>query len=347
MSVSMRDRVTSEAPLVSVIIPVYNISTYLPQCLNSLLQQTYRNLEIILIDDGSTDGCGNICDEYAAKDERVNVYHTENRGLSVARNKGLDHARGEYISFVDGDDWVELGAIEQMINIAVSDNADVVIAGWAEEYVRKSIPSFAIDGKVQILCGQAISHKYAQGILGDVVWNKIYHKRCFESIRFPDGHNYEDVAVTPKLFAVVEAQEGRVAVLPEMLFHFRIRRSSISHTRSLTNIIDYWTAQQSKYDQAKCSKEQFLSGCYMAIGRMWMSYVAFPEEERKKASDVIKMMQDFSRNHYHEMMKGNHSKSIKMICVTTQFKSIPIMWLSHYAGQFHHMMKNIRFKLYE
>lgn len=111
--------------LVSIIVPVYKAEKYIHQCIDSLLAQTYRNIEVILVDDGSPDHCGKICDEYAAKDSRVKVIHQQNGGVSVARQTGIDHATGEYSIHADPDDWVELNMIEELVAKAVSDNADM------------------------------------------------------------------------------------------------------------------------------------------------------------------------------------------------------------------------------
>ena len=120
-------------PLVFVVIPVYNVSRYLQQCLDSVVSQTYRNLEIIIVDDGSTDGSGRICDRYEKRDERSHVIHSANRGLSSARNLGLDKIRGSYILFVNSDDWIEPHTVDTLIRAAMQTGADIVIA--------KSVPS--------------------------------------------------------------------------------------------------------------------------------------------------------------------------------------------------------------
>ena len=114
-------------PLVSIIVPIYKVEPYLRRCLNSIVNQTYTNLEIILVDDGSPDGCPQICDEYAAKDKRIVVIHKKNGGLSDARNTGLDICKGEYISFVDSDDWVDEGYIEKLLSFTQKENADIAI----------------------------------------------------------------------------------------------------------------------------------------------------------------------------------------------------------------------------
>ena len=119
--------------LVSIIVPVYKAEKYIHQCIDSLLAQTYRNIEVILVDDGSPDNCGKICDEYAAKDCRVKVIHQQNGGVSVARQTGIDHATGEYSIHADPDDWVEPNMIEELVTKAVADNADMVICDFYRE----------------------------------------------------------------------------------------------------------------------------------------------------------------------------------------------------------------------
>ena len=125
--------------MISVIIPVYNVEPYLRKCLDSIVNQTYRDLEILVVDDGSTDGSGAICDSYAEKDERVVVFHTENRGLSAARNLGLDNAKGEWINFLDSDDWMDSECFEFAISVAEDKKADLVFWGYVKEYENHSI----------------------------------------------------------------------------------------------------------------------------------------------------------------------------------------------------------------
>ena len=124
--------------MISVIIPVYNVEPYLRKCLDSVVNQTYRNLEILVIDDGSTDGSGAICDEYAS-DRRMRIFHTENRGLSCARNLGLDEAKGEWIGFVDSDDWIEPDMYEALLKKAEETGADIVECGVFREYPGRTV----------------------------------------------------------------------------------------------------------------------------------------------------------------------------------------------------------------
>ena len=124
---------TAEKPLVSVVIPVYNVRDYLPRCLESVICQTYRNIEIIVIDDGSTDDSGQICDQFARKDSRIRVFHGENHGLSFARNKGITHSKGEYLLFSDSDDWMESNTVETLMNVMLNAREDIVTVGIIKE----------------------------------------------------------------------------------------------------------------------------------------------------------------------------------------------------------------------
>lgn len=331
---------TKVSPLVSIVIPIYNVSRYLPQCLESVIHQTYRNIEVILIDDGSTDTSGTICDDYVMLDERVRVLHTENHGLSAARNLGLKQVKGEYISFVDGDDWIEPNTIEILLNTALRTEAVIVTAYRWMEYVNNSIPSNVKETDIHVYQGNEILSIYAEGKLCDVVWNKLYHKVCFSDIRFPEGHNYEDIIVTPRLMKMIADQGGIVAVFPEKLFHFRMRKSSISHTISLNNIIDSWISCRGKFDSFPEYQMKLLSSCYIIIGRMWSSYHKFPKKDKNNAAETIREMQAFSKAHYHLVMNGSYSKPIKIACTVSQSRSTLIMLLCYYCGRIRHMMKN-------
>ena len=120
--------------LVSVIVPVYKVEFYLSECIESILKQTYQNLEIILVDDGSPDDCGSICDKYAQQDKRIKVFHKNNEGLSEARNYGIERATGDYLSFVDSDDWIEPDMFETLVSVVVVNDSDIVCCGYYREY---------------------------------------------------------------------------------------------------------------------------------------------------------------------------------------------------------------------
>lgn len=153
--------------MISVIVPVYNVEPYVEKCLDSILAQTYSDLEVLVIDDGSTDGCGEISDRYAEQDHRIQVFHTENHGLSAARNIGLDHVNGQYIGFVDSDDWIDPDMYEELHNIIQKTDADIVTCRFYQEYWNKteessgSLKQFSVEGS-DVLRTYLFQHEICQ-----------------------------------------------------------------------------------------------------------------------------------------------------------------------------------------
>ena len=318
---------TEQKPLVSVIIPVYNICRYLPQCLDSVIAQTYQNLEIVIIDDGSTDRSGDICDQYAERDDRIRVIHSENRGLASARNLGLENIRGDYISFIDSDDWIEPHTIETLLGTAIKTEAVIVAAKRCFEYVGMTLHDKEIDECLRIYSGEDLLLALAEAKFGNIVWNKFYRAKCFSKIRFPDGYNYEDVSTTFRVIKEAVDNGGSLTSLPDVLFHYRIRKSSILNTYSFKNNIDSWTAHYSKYIALPGYREKILSECIEPIRRMWMSFPGYSEEEKEKARKTIREMQAFSRKNLWKVLGGRFTRFEKMTCLLSQSGSLPAMRL--------------------
>lgn len=212
--------------MLSVIVPVYNVEPYLARCVDSILAQTYENLEVILVDDGSRDTSGQICDEYAAKDSRVKVIHKENGGLSSARNAGIDGARGEYLAFVDSDDWIEPDAYAHMLGMMKKYEAKLVCAG------RYDVDGATGEKRVG-LCPKKEACITAEEMVGRIfLWDncdssacdKLYHRSLLETFRYPEGRVCEDVPVTYKI--VLRA--GRVALCDKPLYNYFHRPGSIT-----------------------------------------------------------------------------------------------------------------------
>ncbi len=218
-------------PIISVIVPVYEVEAYLERCVDSLLSQSMRNIEIILIDDGSPDACGEICDRYAAHDPRVRVIHQENAGLSAARNAGLELARGEWIMFVDSDDWVEPDFCRLPYEAALAHGADLVIFGYIN-ILKKHIEEGALGRE------ESVTYVVKKNI---AVWNKLYHRSLFHEIRFPEGYVYEDIFATPKLVHAARS----VYRLDACLYHYIYRADSICHRKTLRSRKDYFIMKMS------------------------------------------------------------------------------------------------------
>ena len=218
-------------PLISVVVPVYNVEKYLKRCLNSILVQTYSNLEILLIDDGSTDQSGQICDEFAKLDSRIRVLHKNNGGLSDARNVGIEAAKGEYVTFVDSDDYVDEDLIEYLYKMIEQTHTEmsVCINRLYNEKTRK-FQIGADDGKKEILTVHESIKRllYRQNFFVSAC-AKLYKKDLFLNIRYPKGKLYEDTAVTYKL--VLKA--GRIAYGRSCKYTYCVRDNSI--TRSAFN----------------------------------------------------------------------------------------------------------------
>ena len=204
--------------LVSIIVPVYKAEKYIHQCIDSLLAQTYSNIEVILVDDGSPDNCGKICDEYAAKDCRVKVIHQQNGGVSVARQTGINHATGEYSIHADPDDWVELNMIEELVAKAVADNADMVICDFYRE--SKSEKTCDCQNPGDDLSASAVLRKILSQQLHGSCCNKLVNRSRIEGI----GFTPEDLCILEdELYNIrILARKIKVSYLPKAFYHYRV-----------------------------------------------------------------------------------------------------------------------------
>lgn len=217
-------------PTLSIIVPVYKVEPYLHRCVDSILAQTFTDFELILVDDGSPDNCGAICDEYAAKDSRIIVIHKENGGLSDARNAGLDIAKGEYIGFVDSDDYISPQMYHRMIHLITSHQTDMVVTGYI---------NVMANGTQTTLCPPIAEERilYREDFLNDFfphncwilfpcVWNKIYRRTLFHNLRFPVGKIYEDRFLQLPLYDLCHS----IAVDNQHhYFYFHLRTDSITN----------------------------------------------------------------------------------------------------------------------
>ena len=251
---------------ISVIVPVYKVEKYLNKCVDSILVQTYDNFELILVDDGSPDNCGQICDEYAQKDSRVKVIHKENGGLSSARNAGLDVATGDYIGFVDSDDYISPVMYEKLLKASDENDADLVICGVekVDEYGN------AITDQCNELASGVISKKEAFNIWFCVtVWNRIYKANVFKNIRFPLGKLHEDEFVAH----LVYENSSKIYFIPDKLYFYLQRTDSIMGATEDVRHLDAVEAflKRAKYYK---NKDRFFSKIvYIQAHRLLLGYI--------------------------------------------------------------------------
>lgn len=218
---------------ISVIVPIYNVEAELPRCVDSIRSQTYTDLQIVLIDDGSTDGCSRLCDAYAAEDSRVRVVHQEHKGVSDARNVGVDTADGTYIMFVDSDDYIEPDMAEKLFCALQKADADMSMCSF--QYDCTAVPDqadrFPTELPIEdgVLSGRQIMTEkmfIGSGVWYVTLWNKLYRRHLFDRVRFPVGKVNEDEFA----FHAIMLQCEKVACIRDVLYHYVIRPGSIMHS---------------------------------------------------------------------------------------------------------------------
>lgn len=216
-------------PLISVIVPVYNVQDYIKQCVESICEQTYRSLEIILVNDGSKDESRAKCEELARIDNRIKIIDKENGGLSSARNAGIEVAKGKFVSFIDSDDYIENTMIERLYTLLTESNADIACCNFdsvneQSEFISRHKIRFK--GFEKYNKEKALELMLAEDYFKCFAWNKLFHKAFFETIRFPTGRLYEDIGT---LYEIIK-KSNTVTFASDTLYHYRVRENSITRT---------------------------------------------------------------------------------------------------------------------
>lgn len=213
--------------LISIVVPVYNIEEYLYNCVDSIIKQTYRNIEIILVDDGSTDKSGIICDEFANRDERIKVIHKKNGGLSDARNAGIDAAKGEYIGFVDGDDYIDQKMYEILLSACIRNKAQIAMCGrkTVDENGNIIKEMFTLADETLYTGKEAVEHLLRWDSCDSSACDKLYSRILFDKVRYPSGVMSEDYPVTSRLMI----SANMVVHVGHPLYNYVQRTESITH----------------------------------------------------------------------------------------------------------------------
>ena len=276
-------------PLISVIVPVYKVEAYLDRCVQSIVNQTYQNLEIILVDDGSPDNCPAMCDAWAAKDSRIKVIHKENGGLSDARNAGMAVAAGEYISFLDSDDWVDIHFLQVLYDLIVRTNADIAECCFVKTYGESILPDCSEEITV-CTPEEALALHIQISMFKQVVWNKLYRKNVI-TVLFEKGKYHEDEFWTYQIIANCK----RLAHIEKALYFYFQRADSIMGAAYSIKRLDAVEAKikrnafiQKHYPQLSHMSDADV--CFTCIyhGQLMMKYV-----ERKQFKQAFSKIKGF------------------------------------------------------
>lgn len=294
---------------VSVIVPVFKVEKYLDQCIESIVNQTYENIEIILVDDGSPDGCPKICDEWKKKDNRIKVIHKKNGGLSDARNAGLDIATGDFISFVDSDDVIDIEMIKKLISIFEKCDCDVVECEYLtfhdelpkkEEEINRIIRSYTAKEALSALIDE-IDLKYT-------AWNKIYRREVFETLRFEVGKLHEDVFCTYQVFGLC----SNIIKTNDALYYYRQRKDSIMGSQFSMSNLDSLEARYRQYlyikekfpDLSSKAQQHFLGSC------LYFGQKALNCTDRELSNQLLNEIIRYFKDVYDSNIVKNKNKQI-------------------------------------
>lgn len=291
----------------SIIVPVYKVEPYIHKCVDSILNQSFTDFELILVDDGSPDNCGKICDEYAQKDERVKVIHKKNGGLSDARNAGIDAAQGEIIGFIDSDDYIESNMYEELIKCLDENECDIVSG---DTYVERD-GNKRFKGRYQenhIFNGEQAICEILKVHMDNSAWNKVYKRSVIGDIRYPKGRIYEDVATTYKFVANAK----RVAYICKPYYHYIKRKGSIVASGfNSKSRYDCFLGYRERLNFAKehnlsCVEDCELLALETALAVLTAFYANNEEECSERYVDVSKFINEHLNIKYVSKMRSKH-----------------------------------------
>ena len=324
-------------PYLSIIVPVYNVEKYLNRCLDSILNQEYKDFELILVDDGSSDDSGKICDTYSLKDKRVKVIHKENGGLSSARNAGLNKASGSYVGFVDSDDWITEDMYSFLINNALKYDSDIVASAYrltkgdSSTKIRKEFV-ICLTGKEKLKF--YFEHGMKSRVADYSVCNKIYRKYLFEEIKFPEGQLYEDGVTNYKLI-----KKANMYVKSNKITYFYFQEGN-SITRNSFSKQDYdillvgrqfvELAVDEKDDELYQLAKMKEARSYFSM-LVKISLYGFTDETSHQR-EIIKELTKNLRTNYFLLLKSpmplNRKIMMSFLCIDINFISLPVKILS-------------------
>lgn len=267
-------------PLISIIIPVYNVKPYLKKCVDSVIAQTYRNIEIILVDDGSKDGSGDLCDELREIDSRITIYHKENGGLSSARNYGIERASGEYIGLVDSDDYIESDMYETLLRLAKNNDADMSMCAMCDVYGDRKCRVETVVEEKTVSREEAIKMVLVGEVVSVSAVNKLYKRSLFDNIRYPEGKTLEDAFVIVDLLNICN-----IISITSAQKYFYVHRNESITTRKYDGKIDAIEAYTHNYEIIEAAYPNLLD-----VAKMRLCWAHFYVLDRVVMNDINKYL---------------------------------------------------------
>ena len=318
-------------PKVSFIVPVYKVEQYLERCVESILKQTMPDLEVILIDDGSPDNCPKMCDTYAAIDERVKVIHQPNKGLSAARNAGLNLSTGEYIIFVDSDDYVEETIAEELLCFCKQYETECCMCHFYKGNKRVTT-DFKKEEQFRVFFSDELLRKW-HSLYTDIetpAWAKIYKRTLFFEngnaiISYPEGRLFEDVMTTHLLVA----RANKVGIINKALYHYTYNKQSITHSRySVKRFQDVIFAQETRYMFFMENREKYPLAYERMEGFFYLTlilnYCAAIYEKINIQKDELTKIRIWTKEHYNEVLYGHGVNELEKVVIVL-YRYIPFL----------------------
>ena len=309
--------------LVSIIVPVFNVETYLASCIESIIVQTYRNLEIILIDDGSTDSSGAICDSYSQHDNRIRVIHNENRGQGNARNIGIDMAKGKYIAFVDSDDFIQNDMITKLYATMHEANVDICVCGiCAVAEKSKSYNILECDSDYRIYTkNEAIPMLLDDIGLTCSVWNKLFKREVIGDYRLEEGKIYEDLVPMYNWFNNADS----IAYIPEALYNYRFRKDSTTKSAFMTYNDDLMKSIDCFRDKIENDYPEYVTSIMPGYISYGIHYINKNLAFRQNVKEQAKVFKRVCCKYRKEFRKSDRIRKVKKRAVLL-FRICPL-WM--------------------
>lgn len=294
--------------MISVIVPVYNVEKYLHKCVDSIINQTYKDLEIILVDDGSPDNCPKICDEYAQKDNRIKVIHKENGGVSSARNVGLISAQGEFVQFIDSDDFIKEQMIEKLISSLHETSSDIVVCR-AITYYDSGKEKIQKNDKWEEVLNRDDAAKLIFSEMNNAMWNKLFKKELAEGILFEEGRTFGE---DPYFLAQILNKSKKVSFVSEELYYYRQRENSITSGKFSEKRFDqvYFKDKMYDYFTENFSQIVHLAERWRFVARLNICRNIFSAKKEKEYKGVVCDYRNFLKSNYKKVRSLLKSKEI-------------------------------------